>query len=586
MEPFKEIVNIDEYFFFKGLADLKYSGRKNLLLTEHFSEEHYQHLDYYDIVVFQVEKFKTTAEFKKWKPKFRLNPIRNELIVVHFNGEQFGVKTDDIYIHESLFVNHVQVEDDFLHGDFFRVPVAFKMHKRTEKVICIPNYFTGNEEVRDDVTYIQITTGNFESDGETCEMIWVEKPNLKSQINTEPSNSSDDNIITEPKGNESNNNDIQTPASFGDYTANITTPIYTNLENNKGCLNTIYFILAIIWAGLCSYWAVKYGSFLPILFGIGIPLLLIGFGYFTSLLGRYSTFIGKIFDWILKLFIGIIIFFILKGLITFFTHYNWSNNSRHEKDWDKQEIIDTDKQSQDNFIDNDNGRKIQRDKIIVQLKWKDFDNHKFEGKYYIYKDDIAKSTHNLKNLKSLNLDKFGYIYSNVFQSDKNSLQGVYEMLDKIRLSYKLDNVEFANTIVTMVQSIDYVLILEEGCSDPVVLQNRQVQQMINSGISCDGYAPYGLKTPTQFLSDLKGDCDSRTLLLYLIFKHYNYKVAIINSEIYEHSMLGLDLPGASGMYKPYNGVRYYFWETTNKGFKIGEIPKENGNLNYWKIELN
>ena len=433
MEPFKEIVNIDEYFFFKGLADLKYSGRKNLLLTEHFSEEHYQHLDYYDIVVFQVEKFKTTAEFKKWKPKFRLNPIRNELIVVHFNGEQFGVKTDDIYIHESLFVNHVQVEDDFLHGDFFRVPVAFKMHKRTEKVICIPNYFTGNEEVRDDVTYIQITTGNFESDGETCEMIWVEEPNLKSQINTEPSNSSDDNFITEPKGNESNNNDIQTPASFGDYTTNITTPIYTNLENNKGCLNTIYFILAIIWAGLCSYWAVIYGSFLPILFGVGIPLLLIGFGYFTSLLGRYSTFIGRLFDWLLKLFIGIIIFFILKGLITFFTHYNWSNNSIRVKDWDKQEIIDTDKQGQDNFIDNDNGRKIQRDKIIVQLKWKDFDNHKFEGKYYIYKDDIAKSTHNLKNLKSLNLDKFGYIYSNVFQSDKNSLQGVYEMLDKIRI---------------------------------------------------------------------------------------------------------------------------------------------------------
>ena len=51
-------------------------------------------------------------------------------------------------------------------------------------------------------------------------------------------------------------------------------------------------------------------------------------------------------------------------------------------------------------------------------------------------------------------------------------------------------------------------------------------------------------------------------------------------------MLGLDLPGASGMYKPYNGVRYYFWETTSKGFKIGEIPKQNGNLNYWQIELN
>jgi hypothetical protein len=584
MEPFKEIVNIDEYFFFKGLADLKYSGRKDLLLTDHFSEEHFQHLDYYDVEVFQVEKFKTTAEFKKWKPKFQLNPIRNELIVVHYNGEQFGVKAEEIFIHESLFVNHVQVEDDFLHGDFFRVPVAFKMLKRTEKVICKPNYFTGNKEERSDGTYLQITTGNFEADGETCEMIWVKEPKKNTQINTEPLKPTVTNDIQGEKIYE----DVkQNPTSFGNYTSNVTTPpTYPNLEKNKGCLNTIYFILAIIWAGLCSYWAVKYGSFLPILLGIGIPLLLVGFGYFTTLLGRYSTFIGRLFDWIFKLFIGVIIFFILKGLITFFTHYNWSNNLVHEKDWDKQEIIDTDKQSQDNFIDNDNGRKIERDKIIVQLKWKDFDNHKFEGKYYIYKDDIAKSTDNLKSLKSLNLNKFGYVYSNVFQSDKNSLKGVYEMLDKIRVSRKLDNVEFANTIVTMVQSIDYVLILEEGCSDPVVLQNRQLQQMLNSGVSCDGYAPYGLKTPTQFLSDLKGDCDSRTLLLYTIFKHYNYKVAIINSDIYEHSVLGLDLPGASGMYKPYNGVRYYFWETTNKGFKIGEIPKQNGNLNYWQIELN
>jgi hypothetical protein len=585
MEPFKEIVNIDEYFFFKGLANFKYYGKKEKLKSHNLNEEHYKHIDYYEVEINKVEKFNSANEFLKWVPKFELNPIRDNQVVIHFNENQFGVKVDKIYIDESLNLNHhVQVEEDFLHGDFYRVPVAFKMHKRTEKVICKPNCFTGI--TKDNGKYLQITTGNFEADGETCEMIWVKEPNLKSQINTEPSNSSDNNIITEPKGNESNNNDIQTPASFGDYTTNITTPIYTNLENNKGCLNTIYFILAIIWAGLCSYWAVIYGSFLPVLFGVGIPLLLIGFGYFTSLLGRYSTFIGRLFDWLIKLFIGIIIFFILKGLITFFTHYNWSNNSIRDKDWDKQEIIDPDKQGQDNFIDNDNGRKIQRDKIIVQLMWKDFDNHKYEGKYYIYKDDIAKSSDNLNNLKSLNLDKFGYIYSNIYQSDKNSLNGVYEMLDKIRVSQKLDKVEFANTIVSMVQSIDYVLILEAGCTDPVVLQNRQVQQMINSGISCDGYAPYGLKTPTQFLSDLKGDCDSRTLLLFSIFKHYNYKVAIINSEIYEHSMLGLDLPGASGMYKPYNGVRYYFWETTNKGFKIGEIPKENGNLNYWKIELN
>jgi hypothetical protein len=138
----------------------------------------------------------------------------------------------------------------------------------------------------------------------------------------------------------------------------------------------------------------------------------------------------------------------------------------------------------------------------------------------------------------------------------------------------------------MVQSIDYVLILEQNCNDPSNLQSQQFIEMRNSGISCDGLAPFGLKTPLQFLSNLKGDCDTRTLLLYTIFKHYNYNVAIINSEYYLHSMLGLDLPGVKGVFKVYNGVKYYFWETTNKGFRIGELPRENGNVNYWNIKLN
>ena len=160
------------------------------------------------------------------------------------------------------------------------------------------------------------------------------------------------------------------------------------------------------------------------------------------------------------------------------------------------------------------------------------------------------------------------------------------MLDSIRLNKRQNKLQFANTIVSMVQSIDYVLILEEDCDDPNVLRNNQIRQMKLTGVPCEGYAPFGIKTPVQFLSDLKGDCDSRTLLLYTIFQHYKYDVAIINSDYYGHSILGLNVQGAGGVFKSINGRRYYFWETTSKGFGIGQLPNETGMLNYWKIELN
>jgi hypothetical protein len=560
VEPYQEIVNIDDYFFFKGLADLKYSARKDSLLSDRSAEDHFKHLDYYEIEVHHVEKFKSTKDYQKWESKFQLKPIRNEQIIVHFDGNEFGVKADEIYIHESLFVNHVQIEDEFLHGDFYKVPVAFKMHKRTKKIICKPNYKTGERELREGEWYSQITTGEFDADGERCEMIWVKE----SIIDFTNVDSKDDEVTLPPP--------MPPP---------MPPPIP---PGNKGCLNSFFLILAILWAVFCSYYAVKFGSFIPILLGIGVPLFLLGFGYVTDYLGRYSSFFSKLFNWIIKIFIAVILYYILKGIFYFITSHTWNSIPVIDNQWDNQKIIDTD--SQDNFIDNDNGRKLIRDKVTVQLKWRDLNNYKYEIKYSLFKDEIASSTININKLKYEGADNFTTIYSNIYQNDAKYLNSLYEELDKIRVSRKQNNIQFANTIVSMVQSIDYVLILEQNCNDPSNLQSQQFIEMRNSGISCDGLAPFGLKTPLQFLSNLKGDCDTRTLLLYTIFKHYNYNVAIINSEYYLHSMLGLDLPGVKGVFKVYNGVKYYFWETTNKGFRIGELPRENGNVNYWNIKLN
>jgi hypothetical protein len=50
-------------------------------------------------------------------------------------------------------------------------------------------------------------------------------------------------------------------------------------------------------------------------------------------------------------------------------------------------------------------------------------------------------------------------------------------------------------------------------------------------------------------------------------------------------MLGINLKNINGAYKVFEGKKYYFWETTNKGFEVGFLPAENGNTDFWNIVL-
>jgi hypothetical protein len=178
------------------------------------------------------------------------------------------------------------------------------------------------------------------------------------------------------------------------------------------------------------------------------------------------------------------------------------------------------------------------------------------------------------------------VYKKLYEHDKFGLLSMYSMFDSIKRANDLNQYEFAQVIVSMVQSLDYVLILDVGCTSNAVQRNREIQAMIRSGILCDGHHTYGIKTPLRFASDLKGDCDTRTVLLYTLLENFNFDVAIINSEIYQHSMLGLHLPNQNGAFKLHDGKKYYFWETTSIGYKLGELPRSNGNLNFWNVVLN
>jgi hypothetical protein len=66
--------------------------------------------------------------------------------------------------------------------------------------------------------------------------------------------------------------------------------------------------------------------------------------------------------------------------------------------------------------------------------------------------------------------------------------------------------------------------------------------------------------------------------------HYEYDVAILSSEFYSHSVLGINMPYNGLKYK-YNNQKYTLWETTAKGSKPGILSNEISNINYWRISI-
>lgn len=81
------------------------------------------------------------------------------------------------------------------------------------------------------------------------------------------------------------------------------------------------------------------------------------------------------------------------------------------------------------------------------------------------------------------------------------------------------------------------------------------------------------KYPVELLYERKGDCEDTSLLLAGILTKMGYGVALIKFD--DHMAVGIKGDDTlTGTYFTYEGNDYYYVETTNKGWYIGEIPEE------------
>lgn len=584
MEDYLEQIHAEVPKFFQGKASMKYNGEINRSLLRSGSTDTFYSLnEFYDIRITNVQQIEQKEYYELKKSVSYVIELFKSPVILDYQGRQFDLKPDELNALQKPLLEHSQIENNEVFGHITNVDIIFISHRTEECIVYKQDYPTGNvvngeHSEKDEEFYNQ--------DGSTY---WV---------NTPPSCVQD-----KPTGNRE---DEESRYRLEYYNANCSTywgkwikkkgnkkPIISVPsipDNPMGCLGALLSILVGAYLLIQLILFIWSGAWLIImLYGVligGIWLLI----WLVHLIGKMPLIgrsVGIGLSWIWNL---LILFALLYGLSALFTRNNWSNDENIPQYVETDSSVDVTEIPVENASsnlpnENDSFSESSPDKKIqVNLKWKGLDGKKYNGTYSILKSDWTKSSNHLKQLSYSSLaTSYGSVYQSMYNHDVNKMDGLYSMLDSIQESNEQTTTEFASTIVSMVQSIEYTLIVDVSCAEA---RSTWASSMNLEGIKCEGFAPFGLKTPLEFLCTLSGDCDTRTLLLYTILKHYNYDVAIINSEYYAHSMLGVDLPSTHGIYKRNGSKKYYFWETTSEGFRMGNLPRETGNINYWNIEIN
>lgn len=219
--------------------------------------------------------------------------------------------------------------------------------------------------------------------------------------------------------------------------------------------------------------------------------------------------------------------------------------------------------------------------LISHLRiWNDYHQHKFSERLELWQKDYEESKLHHRHYSYPNYKTSEEFWGNVYHDfsvyDRDKVGRVVAVFDSLRKSRHLNPSQLAETVVTCVQNIPYTFVAED-CED---IKNNPKYKGLYEKHGCMDSVLHSVQTPTEFLYNLKGDCDTRTLLLYTLFSELGYKVAILNSEVYAHSILGLQLAG-SGKFKVIEGRKYYLWETTARGWQLGMVSPEMASLDKW-----
>lgn len=218
-------------------------------------------------------------------------------------------------------------------------------------------------------------------------------------------------------------------------------------------------------------------------------------------------------------------------------------------------------------------------------KWRDNYGNPYQGNLTVRERDFLQLYNYIDRYKPGNNPNFwGGLYDHIARTDGPKLDLVIRLFEDLQQRGKLNQMEFADMLISCVQDIPYSFVFQGECLPPDNYEDAIRLLLEECPECCIGNKTFGIQNPVSFLQNLKGDCDTRTVLIYTLLKHFGYDVAILNSDFYRHSVIGINLPG-NGLFKTYRGKRYLVWETTAKYYPVGELPVNFGDITHWDVIL-
>jgi hypothetical protein len=225
-----------------------------------------------------------------------------------------------------------------------------------------------------------------------------------------------------------------------------------------------------------------------------------------------------------------------------------------------------------------------------EIKWWDF----FDKNYFLnfstsaikYFDSKANREKAQNYNKQDQIEFFTQTYRSMVNYDTNGLDSVITLLNLQAEKKKLNPIQKAEMVVTFIQEIPYYLVHDMSCADARKTDpGGFLDDYHRKGKPCMPNIFAGVQSPYEFLHNLKGDCDTRSVLGYSILTEMHIPASVWVSEAYGHSVLGVGLPVGTGSYKEIDGMKHYAVELTSKGYRLGMISASNRNMNNWTITL-
>lgn len=225
---------------------------------------------------------------------------------------------------------------------------------------------------------------------------------------------------------------------------------------------------------------------------------------------------------------------------------------------------------------------------LHKIKWTDFIGNTFLNQYStsskLYAD--SRRLHNaLANTASTGSDNyFQTIYSEMSKNDTKKLDSVAIYFYKERSLKNLSPESTAEMVISYIQEIPYCLVHDGTCKEAIASGGFMREYHLGKKPCLPNIAA-GVQSPYEFAHDLKGDCDTRSLMAYTILTRLNIPASIWISQVYGHSILGVGLGAKGQHYKIANGIRYSPVELTAKGYRLGMISPDQGDMDNWTIIL-